>query len=76
MRPRNSVLPDASNHPQWNKAERASEKKRSSALTWGRQSLTIPEANADKEDDAELVAEARTCRKCASWNEKSERMVS
>ena len=34
VRPRSDILPDASNHPQWNKKERVSEKKRSSALTW------------------------------------------
>ena len=74
VRPRSDILPDASNHPQWNKKERVSEKKRSSALTWtmgiGRRSTPQPEAphtlEDEEDDDEEVVANPRQCRRCGA----------
>ena len=79
VRPRSDVLPDASNHRQWIKAGRASDKKRSSALTWGRWSATSggrkiaapqpADAHTNMEgleDEDEVVAEPRKCGRCGA----------
>ena len=65
---------DASNHPQWIKAERASDKKRSSALIWGRWSTTsgeswksaAPQKLEEEGDNEEVVAEPRKCSHCGA----------